>query len=169
MTALPSAVLEVYFTASSRLSRMPMVLASCATSAQHAYLPSSGSDLSQAFAAIGLEQLYGISRELATSSYTAYMLASAAGMVVGGFVGAGSGNHDRNIAIAFAIAPPQQKPTAPTLPPRLLLASSSSMATAAEVELARSSFPMASRAASSPGAASPRRRSCSPRRSSTWA
>jgi predicted MFS family arabinose efflux permease len=58
----------------------------------------------QAFASIGLEQLYGISRELATSSYTAYMLASAAGMVVGGFVGAGSGSHDRNIAIAFAIA-----------------------------------------------------------------
>ncbi|QBE65343.1 MFS transporter [Pseudoduganella lutea] len=58
----------------------------------------------QAFAAIGLEQLYGISRELATGSYTAYMLASAAGMVAGGFVGAGSGNHDRTIAIAFAIA-----------------------------------------------------------------
>ncbi|GGY31063.1 MFS transporter [Pseudoduganella albidiflava] len=58
----------------------------------------------QAFSSIGLEQLYGISRELATSSYTAYMLASAAGMVVGGFVGAGSGSHDRNIAIAFAIA-----------------------------------------------------------------
>jgi MFS transporter, FSR family, fosmidomycin resistance protein len=57
----------------------------------------------QAFSSIGLEQLYGISRELATSSYTAYMLASAAGMVVGGFV-AGAGNHDRNIAIAFAIA-----------------------------------------------------------------
>ncbi|HEX8605162.1 MAG TPA: MFS transporter [Pseudoduganella sp.] len=58
----------------------------------------------QAFSSIGLEQLYGISRELATSSYTAYMLASAAGMVVGGFVGAGSGNHDRNIAVAFAVA-----------------------------------------------------------------
>jgi MFS family permease len=57
----------------------------------------------QAFSSIGLEQLYGISRELATSSYTAYMLASAAGMVVGGFV-AGAGSHDRNIAIAFAIA-----------------------------------------------------------------
>lgn len=58
----------------------------------------------QAFSSIGLEQLYGISRELATSSYTAYMLASAAGMVVGGFVGAGSGSHDRNIAVAFAVA-----------------------------------------------------------------
>jgi FSR family fosmidomycin resistance protein-like MFS transporter len=58
----------------------------------------------QAFSSIGLEQLYAISRELATSSYTAYMLASAAGMVVGGFVGAGAGNHDRNIAVAFAVA-----------------------------------------------------------------
>lgn len=58
----------------------------------------------QAFASIGLEQLYGISRELATSSYTAYMLASAGGMVVGGFLGAGSQHHDRTIAIAFAIA-----------------------------------------------------------------
>ncbi|QGZ38673.1 sugar phosphate permease [Pseudoduganella flava] len=58
----------------------------------------------QSFASIGLEQLYGISRELATSSYTAYMLASAGGMVVGGFIGAGSRNHDRNIALAFAVA-----------------------------------------------------------------
>ncbi len=58
----------------------------------------------QAFSTIGLEQLYGISRELATSSYTAYMLASAGGMVVGGFLGAGSMQHDRTIAIAFALA-----------------------------------------------------------------
>jgi len=58
----------------------------------------------QAFAAIGLEQLYGISRELATGSYTAYMLASALGMLLGGFVGAGRRDHDRTVAIAFAIA-----------------------------------------------------------------
>jgi MFS family permease len=78
----------------------------------------------QAFAAIGLEQLYGISRELATGSYTAYMLASAGGMLLGGFVGtrasgvrasgtrasgvrasgAGRQDHDRTVAIAFAIA-----------------------------------------------------------------
>jgi len=58
----------------------------------------------QAFAAIGLEQLYGISRELATGSYTAYMLASALGMLLGGFVGAGRQDHDRTVAIAFAIA-----------------------------------------------------------------
>jgi FSR family fosmidomycin resistance protein-like MFS transporter len=58
----------------------------------------------QAFASIGLEQLYGITRELATGSYTAYMLASAGGMVVGGFLGGGTQNHDRTIAIAFAVA-----------------------------------------------------------------
>jgi MFS family permease len=58
----------------------------------------------QAFASIGLMQLYGISRELATGSYTAYMLASAGGMLLGGFVGAGRQDHDRTVAIAFAIA-----------------------------------------------------------------
>ncbi|GGB88794.1 MFS transporter [Pseudoduganella buxea] len=60
----------------------------------------------QAFAALGLEQLYGISRELATGSYTAYMLASALGMVAGGFLGAGAGarHHDRTVALAFALA-----------------------------------------------------------------
>jgi MFS family permease len=58
----------------------------------------------QAFASIGLMQLYGISRELATGSYTAYMLASAGGMLLGGFIGAGRQDHDRTIAIAFAVA-----------------------------------------------------------------
>jgi len=63
----------------------------------------------QAFASISLMQLYGISRELATGSYTAYMLASAGGMLLGGFVGvratgAGRQDHDRTVAIAFAVA-----------------------------------------------------------------
>jgi len=63
----------------------------------------------QAFASIGLRQLYGISRELATGAYTAYMLASAGGMLLGGFVGvratgAGRQDHDRTVAIAFAVA-----------------------------------------------------------------
>jgi MFS family permease len=58
----------------------------------------------QAFASIGLMQLYGISRALATGSYTAYMLASAVGMLLGGFVGAGRQDHDRTVAIAFALA-----------------------------------------------------------------
>ena len=58
----------------------------------------------QSFASISLESLYGISRELATSSYTAYMLASALGMLAGGFLGAGVKHHDRTVALAFAAA-----------------------------------------------------------------
>ena len=58
----------------------------------------------QAFAAISLESLYGISREMATSSYTAYMLASAVGMLAGGFLGAGVKHHDRTVALAFTAA-----------------------------------------------------------------
>lgn len=58
----------------------------------------------QSFATISLESLYGISHALATSSYTAYMLASALGMVAGGFLGAGSIHHDRTVALAFSAA-----------------------------------------------------------------
>jgi len=58
----------------------------------------------QAFSTISLESLYGISHVLATSSYTAYMLASALGMVAGGFLGAGSRHHDRIVALAFSAA-----------------------------------------------------------------
>lgn len=58
----------------------------------------------QSFATIGLESLYGISHALATSSYTAYMLASALGMVAGGFLGAHAKQHDRTVAAAFAVA-----------------------------------------------------------------
>ncbi|NNG21967.1 MFS transporter [Telluria aromaticivorans] len=58
----------------------------------------------QSFATISLESLYGISHALATSSYTAYMLASALGMVAGGFLGAGSKHHDRTVALAFSAA-----------------------------------------------------------------
>ncbi len=58
----------------------------------------------QSFAATGLVKLYGMSLALATSAYTAYMLASAGGMLLGGFLGAGRKHHDRTIAAAFAIA-----------------------------------------------------------------
>ncbi len=58
----------------------------------------------QSFATISLESLYGISHALATSSYTAYMLASALGMVAGGFLGAHAKQHDRTVAAAFAVA-----------------------------------------------------------------
>jgi MFS transporter, FSR family, fosmidomycin resistance protein len=58
----------------------------------------------QSFAATGLVKLYGMSLAMATSAYTAYMLASAGGMLLGGFLGSGCKHHDRTIAAAFAIA-----------------------------------------------------------------
>jgi FSR family fosmidomycin resistance protein-like MFS transporter len=58
----------------------------------------------QSFAATGLTKMYGMSLALATSAFTAYMLASAGGMLLGGFLGASNKQHDRTIAIAFAVA-----------------------------------------------------------------
>ncbi|MRW93220.1 MFS transporter [Duganella sp. FT80W] len=58
----------------------------------------------QTFAATSLVSLYGMSLATATSAYTCYMFASAAGMAYGGFLGAGSRHHDRIIMLAFALA-----------------------------------------------------------------
>jgi FSR family fosmidomycin resistance protein-like MFS transporter len=58
----------------------------------------------QSFASTGLVKLYGMSLAMATTAFTAYMLAGAVGMMLGGFLGAGRKNHDRTIAAAFAIA-----------------------------------------------------------------
>nr|WP_315256964.1 MFS transporter [uncultured Duganella sp.] len=58
----------------------------------------------QTFAATSLVSLYGMSLGTATSAYTCFMFASAAGMAYGGFLGAGSRNHDRIIMIAFGSA-----------------------------------------------------------------
>jgi MFS family permease len=58
----------------------------------------------QTFAATSLVSLYGMSLGWATSAYTCYMMASAVGMLYGGFLGAGSRNHDRIIMIAFGTA-----------------------------------------------------------------
>jgi MFS family permease len=58
----------------------------------------------QTFAATSLVSLYGMSLGTATSAYTCFMFASAAGMAYGGFLGAGSRNHDRIIMIAFGTA-----------------------------------------------------------------
>jgi MFS family permease len=55
----------------------------------------------QSFASTSLVELYKVSLASAT---TAYMLASAGGMVAGGFVAARSQHHDRVIVIAFALA-----------------------------------------------------------------
>ncbi|HEY8605549.1 MAG TPA: MFS transporter [Noviherbaspirillum sp.] len=58
----------------------------------------------QSFSASALRELYGVSLPAATAGYTAYMLASAAGMVWGGFLASKTDRHDRTIAIAFAAA-----------------------------------------------------------------
>jgi MFS family permease len=58
----------------------------------------------QGFAGPSLVSLYGVTLASATTAYTAYMLASAAGMACGGFLAARAGNPDRTIAIAFLFA-----------------------------------------------------------------
>lgn len=58
----------------------------------------------QTFAATSLVSLYGMSLSTATSAYTCFMFASALGMAYGGFLGAGSRNHDRIIMLAFGTA-----------------------------------------------------------------
>lgn len=55
----------------------------------------------QSFAGPGLRVLYGLSLASATAAYTAYMLASAAGMLWGGFIASKTDRHERTIAVAF--------------------------------------------------------------------
>lgn len=56
----------------------------------------------QSFSTSSLRALYGMSLAWATTGYTAYMLASAGGMLVGGFLAAMTKHHDRTIGLAFA-------------------------------------------------------------------
>ena len=58
----------------------------------------------QSFSSPSLRELYGMSLASATVGYTAYMLASAAGMVWGGFLASKTSRHDRTIAFAFSAA-----------------------------------------------------------------
>ncbi|RJG06307.1 MFS transporter [Noviherbaspirillum cavernae] len=55
----------------------------------------------QSFSVSGLRALYDMSLTWATAGFTTYMLASAAGMIWGGFVAAKTTRHDRTIALAF--------------------------------------------------------------------
>lgn len=55
----------------------------------------------QSFSSASLRALYGMSLAWATTGYTAFMLASAAGMVLGGFVAAKTARLERTIAWAF--------------------------------------------------------------------
>jgi FSR family fosmidomycin resistance protein-like MFS transporter len=58
----------------------------------------------QSFSSAGLHELYGMSLAWSTSAYTAYMLASAAGMLWGGYIASKTTQHDRTITIAFGVA-----------------------------------------------------------------
>jgi FSR family fosmidomycin resistance protein-like MFS transporter len=58
----------------------------------------------QGFAASSLMSLYNMSLAWATTGYSAYMLASAGGMVAGGFLAARAKAHDRTIAASFTLA-----------------------------------------------------------------
>ncbi|NHZ63663.1 MFS transporter [Massilia genomosp. 1] len=58
----------------------------------------------QSFSSASLVALYGISLASATTAYTAYMLASAAGMVLGGFLATRAKRHERTIAFSFVCA-----------------------------------------------------------------
>ncbi len=58
----------------------------------------------QSFSSASLCELYRMSLGWATTGYAAYMLASAAGMVWGGFLASKTTRHDRTIALAFTTA-----------------------------------------------------------------
>ena len=58
----------------------------------------------QSFSSQSLRALYDMPLAWATAGYTAYMLASACGMVWGGFLAAKTTRHDRTIAMAFTAA-----------------------------------------------------------------
>lgn len=58
----------------------------------------------QSFSAASLHQLYGMSLVNATAAYALFMLASAAGMLWGGFIAGKTAQHDRTIMRAFSFA-----------------------------------------------------------------
>jgi len=58
----------------------------------------------QSFAPAALRDLYSVPFTFATACITAYMLASAGGLIVGGFAASRTQYHDRVIAVAFTIS-----------------------------------------------------------------
>lgn len=58
----------------------------------------------QNFAPSALDQLYGLPLTVAALAYTVFMLSSAGGMLLGGFAGARTSDHDRLIAVSFTAA-----------------------------------------------------------------
>ena len=64
----------------------------------------------QSFAPSALRDLYSVPFTFATGCITAYMLASAAGLIAGGFIATRTVNHDRVIAVAFGMLAPNPAP-----------------------------------------------------------
>lgn len=58
----------------------------------------------QSFASTALQQIYEITLPAAAAAITTYMLATAAGILAGGFLASRTQHHERVIAIAFALA-----------------------------------------------------------------
>ena len=75
----------------------------------------------QSFAATALRELYDIPLAYATACITAYMLASAGGIVAGGFLAARFRQHDKVIAVAFAGAGAVSLLVASSAPPAVLV------------------------------------------------
>ena len=71
----------------------------------------------QSFAATALRELYDIPLAYATACITSYMLATAGGIVTGGFLAARTQQHEKVIAIAFAIAAAVSVLVASAVPP----------------------------------------------------
>ena len=75
----------------------------------------------QSFAATALRELYDIPLAYATACITAYMLASAGGIVAGGFLAARFRQHDKVIAVAFAGAGAVSLLVASSVPPAAMV------------------------------------------------
>lgn len=58
----------------------------------------------QSFAVESLQKMYGMTLAIATSAYTAYMFASAIGMLLGGYLANKVARHDYIIAAAFTVS-----------------------------------------------------------------
>ncbi len=71
----------------------------------------------QSFAATALRELYDIPLTYATACITAYMLATAGGILAGGFLATRTQQHDKVIAVAFAVAAAVSVLAASAIPP----------------------------------------------------
>ena len=56
------------------------------------------------FSIPALRELFGMSLATATTAFTAYMLASAVGTVLGGFIASGASRHERTIAVTLGVS-----------------------------------------------------------------